>query len=185
MPSRKHTKTKSKRESKAKPMNLPPNPILLMLADNNIPWQHRAAMLRELLQNINAENEPLIKGIFDTYSSQSSESLHAEKIRKLDALLKEIQEGPLRLATFIEPCSLNGGGVSQALVSLDDGTFLYAVVTDENLARTLSLGERVVLDGKGRVLLQRTGCGLKNGGEARLYRKLDERRIEAAARCDD
>src|SRR5204862_4521415 len=100
------------------------------LANEDIRIPRRVGMLRELLTNLNEKSEPVVKGVFEKLENGSAESVHAEKTRKLEALLKEIQEGPLRLATFIEAASANGSGVSQALVSLDDGTYIYTVLKD-------------------------------------------------------
>ena len=166
-------------------MNQTAHPLLLMLADQSVSWSHRALMLRELLENINPETEPIIKQILDTLAAQSSESLYRDKLRKLDALLKEIHEGPMRLATYIEMAQVNGDAVSQALVSLDDGTLAYAVVVEPEQAKKLRLGDRVILDGKARVLVHRAPGGLRVGDEARLERKIDDRHIEVTARGDE
>jgi ATP-dependent 26S proteasome regulatory subunit len=156
-----------------------------MLADASVPLAHRALMFRELLENINPETEPLIKQLFDKITAQSSESLYKDKVHKLDAILKEIHEAPMRLATFIELSHINGDAAAQALVALDDGTLAYAVVVDEEAVKELRLGDRVILDGKARVLVHRAPGGLRVGDEARLERKIDERHIEVISRGDE
>jgi len=166
-------------------MNPTPNPLLVMLADQSVPLPHRALTLRELLENINPETEPLVKQLFEKLSEQSSESLFKDRARKLDAMLKEIHEGPMRLATFIELSKINGDAASQALVALDDGTLAYAVVVEEDAVKKLRLGDRVILDGKARVLVHRAPNGLRVGEEARLERKIDERHIEVTSRGDE
>ena len=166
-------------------MNPSPNPLIVMLADQSVPLAHRAMMFRELLENINPETEPLISKCFEMLSEQSGESLYKDKVRKLDALLKEIHEAPMRLATFIEVSQINGDAVLQALVALDDGTLAYSVVVEEEAVKKLRLGDRVILDGKARVLVHRAPDGLRVGEEARLERKIDGRHIEVSSRGDE
>ncbi len=161
------------------------HPLLVMLADKSVPLPHRVLMLHELLENHNPETETVVKKLFEALSEQSAESLYKDRLGKLDALLKQIHEGPMRLATFVELAHLNGDTVPQALVSLDDGTFAYAVVVEEELVKKLRLGDQVILDSKGRVLVHRAPVGLAIGDEARLERKIDERHIEVTSRGDE
>jgi ATP-dependent 26S proteasome regulatory subunit len=166
-------------------MSQPHHPILAALADPKVPIPHRIVMLRELMANINSETEPIVRRIMETFAEKSGESLYHDKARKLDALLKEIQEGPMRLAIFIEMAPSAGNGVAQALVAVDDGTLAYAVVSEENQAGQLRLGDRVMLDGKARVLVRGVASGLKMGEEARLERRIDDRHIEVTSRGDE
>ena len=106
-------------------------------------------------------------------------------MRKLDALLKVIQEGPMRLATFIEMAQFNGDAAAQALVALDDGTLACVALIEPDHVKELRRGDRVILDGKARVLVHRTPIVLRVGEEARLERKIDERHIEVTSRGDE
>ena len=75
-------------------MDHTPNPaVMLMLADQSVPWLHRAVMLKDLLENINPATEPLVMKILELLTNNSGEALYREKVLKLDALLKEIHEG--------------------------------------------------------------------------------------------
>jgi ATP-dependent 26S proteasome regulatory subunit len=168
-----------------KSMNPSPHPLLIMLADPSVPLPHKSLMLREMLESTTPQTEPMIKQVFEKLAEQSSESIYHDRVQKLDALLKEIYEGPMRVATFIELTQINGNGVPQALVSLGDGAYAFAVVVDEAEAKKLKLGDRVILDGKGRVLTHRAPGRFNVGDEARLERKIDERHIEVTARGDE
>src|ERR1041385_4524603 len=101
-------------------MNPSPHPLLIILADPSVPLTHKSLMLREVLENITPQTEPMVKQVFEKLAQQSTESLYLDRVQKLDALLKEIYEGPMRVATFIELTQINGDGVPQALVSLGD-----------------------------------------------------------------
>jgi len=156
--------------------------IRLMIADATLPLEHRHSMLRELLNNPTPQTEPLIKAILDGLSHKSAEAVCQEKARQLDAILKEMMEGPMRSATFLELLPQNGSAAPLALVVLDDGTEAYTVVPKEDAVSELRRGDRVALDGKGRVLLRRTTSSIQFGEVARLERCIDERHLEVALR---
>jgi len=158
------------------------NAIQLMLADPGLPWQHRCAMLRELLNDLNPQSEALVKAILESLGKKSAQSVYEEKTRKLDALLKEMQSGPMRSATFVEMLPRNGAMAPMALVVLDDGTEAYTVLPCEEEAASLRRGDRVVLDGKGRVLLRRSANVLNIGELAHFERRIDDRHIEITLR---
>jgi SpoVK/Ycf46/Vps4 family AAA+-type ATPase len=153
-------------------------PIHLLLADPALPWQHRCGILRDLVNNPNPQSEAIVKHILETLGKESAEAVCEGKAKKLDALLKEIQEGPMRSGVFIETLPPGGGFAPAALVLLDDGTEAYAVVADPEGMAGLRVGDRVVLDGKGRVLLRRAARPLKIGEVATFERRIDERHIE-------
>jgi ATP-dependent 26S proteasome regulatory subunit len=168
-----------------KDMDQPPNPIWLMIANRSLPLPHRAALLRDILEHMDPTNEALVKHIFDQLAEKPAEAAVRDKERKLAALLKEIQEGPMRIARFVELARSNGGETSQALVILEDGTHVYAVVHDEKAAEKLRRGDRVVVDGKARVLFRGPCAVLKAGEEARFERKIDDGHIEVAIRGEE
>jgi ATP-dependent 26S proteasome regulatory subunit len=156
-----------------------------MLADQSIPWMHRAVMLRDLLENINPATEPLVMKVLGLLTNNSGEALYREKVLKLDALLKEIHEGPMRVARFVELAHRNGNPCPQALVALDDGTLAFAAVRDDAEAKSFRLGDRVILDGKARLLLYSAPSNLKVGEEARLERRIDDLHVEVTLRGDE
>lgn len=158
------------------------NPIRLMLADPGLPWEHRFALLRDLVNNVNPQTEAIVKFILDSLGKQSAQALYEEKSKKLAAMLKEVQEGPMRGGTFVEMVPQNGSLVPVALVLLDDGTEVYTVVPNPEDASTLRRGSRVMLDGKGRVLLRRLATSLKLGEVATLERRIDDLHIEVSLR---
>jgi hypothetical protein len=157
-------------------------PIELMLGDPGVPWPHRLGILRELVNNLNPQTEPIVKAILEGLGHKTADAVCQEKIKKLDAVLKEMMEGPMRSATFIEKLPPLGNGVALALVLLDDGTEAYTVVPKEDALPALRLGDRVVLDGKGRVLLRHAAGALKIGEVAHLERRIDDRQIEVSLR---
>ncbi len=156
--------------------------LQVMVADPALPWQHRAIMLRDLLNNLTPQSEPIVKGVFERLSQQSAEALYQEKTRQLEALLKEMQEGPMRTATFIEFIAGPSAHIANALVVLDDGTEACVIVPAPDHQPPPRLGDRIVLDGKGRVLLRHAAASLKIGEIARFERRIDERHLEVTLR---
>jgi ATP-dependent 26S proteasome regulatory subunit len=161
----------------------PPNPIQLLLGDPTVPWEHRFMVLRDLVGNPNPQTEPIVKGILERLSQQTSAARCEEKTKKLEAILKELQEGPMRNATFIETLPGDAGAAPLAFVLLDDGAEAYAVMPKDDLLPQLRRGDRVVLDGKGRVMLRRSASPLKIGEVGHLERRIDDRHVEVTLRA--
>jgi ATP-dependent 26S proteasome regulatory subunit len=167
------------------PMNPHISMILAALGDAKLPHPHRSLMLRELLSEANPHHEQIAQEVLDKIAENSQESVYREKLRQLEGLLKELQEGPMRMANFIELAQLNGAGAAQALVVLDDGTQAFVVVPDTALAQKLRAGDRVILDGKARVLFHSAPTSLTAGEEARMERRIDDRYVEVTIRGDE
>ena len=157
--------------------------LRLMLGDPALPWQHRLAMLRELVNDENPKSEPLLKSILESLSKQNADANLEEKTKKLDALLKELQEGPMRSATFIEMVPPSNGAAPTAFVLLDDGAAAYVVVPRADKLPALRRGDRVVLDGKGRVLLRAVASSLNTGEVAVFERRIDDACVEVTHRA--
>lgn len=160
----------------------PPNPICLMLTDKNLSEAHRIAMLREFLGDDNPETIVVLRWVLKNLSHNSTEAVAEKKLTELNALLKELKEGPLRSAAFIQLSPEFSNGVRRALVMLDDGTQAYTVVPDEQLASELKLGDPVVLSGQGNALLHRGPNWLRIGEVANLERVIDSRHVEVSLR---
>ena len=183
MPALKKRKPKPIRKKKSLNAMSAHHPIHLMLADPALPWPHRYGMLRDIVNNPNPETEQIVKNILDCLGKNSAQAVYEEKLKKLDATLKEMQEGPMRSATFVEMLPQNDSPVSVALVLLDDGTEAHTILPKEDGLPPIHRGDRVVLDGKGRVLLRRSANSLKIGEVAHLERRIDDRHIEVTLRA--
>jgi ATP-dependent 26S proteasome regulatory subunit len=159
------------------------NQLHTMLTNPELPLDHRLELLKGLVNNNGAENKVILASLLDG-AGPDPEDLHAQKINDLNALIREMMEGPLRNAVFIGICEANGSPVRQALVVLDDGTQVYTAVPDAMLAGSLRTGDRVILEGKGRALLKRAET-FKVGEVVNLERWVDERHIEVKGRGDE
>jgi ATP-dependent 26S proteasome regulatory subunit len=158
-----------------------PTPIELVLADASAPIEQRRDFLKMLLNDPSPDAGAAVTSLFNTLATNSAAQVYEEKVRELATVLKQIEEGPLRSAAFIEMLPKNGFAAPQAQVMLDDGTNAWSVVPEAALAESLRRGDRVLLDGRGKAVLYRIAC--PNIGEEALFeRRLDERRVELTLR---
>jgi hypothetical protein len=112
------------------------------------------------------------------------ESACAEKLKQLQELLRELEAGPLRLASFLGLAPANGA-VQRARIVLEDGTHAWAVVPDAGLASALHRGDSVWLEGSGKAVLARNEDLPGSGEEARLDRQIDDQRVRVLLRGDE
>lgn len=159
------------------------NQLHSMLINPGVPLEHRLELLKGLANNNGAENKEILASLLEGVGLDL-EDLHTQKINELNALIREMMEGPLRNAVFIGLCDANGSPVKKALVVLDDGAMVYTAVPDAMLAGQLRTGDRVILEGKGRALLKRAET-FKVGEVVTLERWVDERHIEVKGRADE
>lgn len=174
--------TPKKPKKNQEPMSEAEHLLQVMIADSELPFPHRLGMLREVLNNDGPHTEAIAKTILDNLGKHSAESVFQQKSRQLDNVLKEIREGPMRSATFVEMLPQNGSGTPQAFVLLDDGTEAYTIIPKQETLPNLLVGDRVVLDGKGRVLLHQVNRPLQIGDVAHFERRIDDRHVEITLR---
>jgi hypothetical protein len=182
------------------------SPIQLMLTSPAVTPEHKLELLAGLVNNPGQENKAILVTLLETLATADAEDLHARKVSELNELIRQMHEGPLRNAVFMQFVQANGPPreiaratalgpeadlisrgepARHALVVLDDGTLAYTVVPDEKLAAALRQGDRVILEGKGRALLQRVPEGIKVGEVVQLERWVDEPHIEVTGRNGD
>ena len=176
---------KSKSKSKPKPkkaMNPTLNPLFFgALLDPNLAPAHRLAMLREALSQEGPEAEELLQRILSALAEKTTDATLKKRLAEVEALLKQMQEGPLRLAVFLQLLPPTGGP-TQALVLIEDGATACTVVPDAGLAQSLRRGERVLLEARGHALLFRAPSPRWTGEEAQFERRLDDQRLEVTLR---
>jgi ATP-dependent 26S proteasome regulatory subunit len=154
--------------------------IGLMLHDASVPFEHRKQLLMHLCHDESEESQTFLNALFDTAANGHGEEAYAQKARELNELIQQMQQGPLRYATFIQ--MLEGGTVSRARVVLMDGTVAFPVVQDAALAKSLRGGESVLLEAQARVVLYRDAGENGTGEEARLERRTDPTHVEVVIR---
>jgi ATP-dependent 26S proteasome regulatory subunit len=158
------------------------SPIELMLGDANAPLEQRREFLKMLLHDPSPDAQAAVASVFNTLSANSAEQVHQQKAQELAQMLKQLEDGPMRPASFIEMLPQNGFAGPHAQVLLDDGTSACSLVPDATVAESLRRGDRVLLDGRGRAVLHRLARLPNTGEEAQFERLLDDRRVELTLR---
>lgn len=175
-------KSKKRKAKTKKAMNPPLNPLFLaMLVDPALPMPHRIGLLREAISHNGPETEDLVTRIIAGLAGQNADAMLQKKLAETDTLLKQMKEGPLRLAVFLQLFP-PAGGPAQALVLIEDGATACTVVPDAELAKSLRRGERVLLEARGHALLFRAPAQRWIGDEAQFERRLDDERMEVTLR---
>src|SRR5206468_5539073 len=146
----------------------------ILLADPAAPLEQRREFLKMLLNDPSPDAHAAVLSLFTMLSANGAQHVHEEKARELTLILKQLEEGPLRPAAFIELLPKNGFAAPQAQVVLDDGSCACSVVPEPKLAGSLRRGDRVLLDGRGKALLYRLPGAPRTGEEAQFERRLDE-----------
>lgn len=155
------------------------HPILKMLQDKDVPRSHRARVLHEVIQNSGLEAQQIVEGLLGRL--ENSEEACEETKREVEQLLTEMKEGPKRSAVVIARIGNNDTRPVNVLAALEDGATVYAVVPDAELADSLKVGERIILDSKARAVLGR-GEHVALGEVGTIERVLDENHLLVSTR---
>tara|TARA_R110002096_G_scaffold24760_26_gene78055 strand:+ start:3189 stop:4943 length:1755 start_codon:yes stop_codon:yes gene_type:complete len=153
--------------------------VATMLADPEFPVEERRKFLQMIVQS---NDESALNAVIEGLEGKKGGDVYAKRIKKLEAIMKELEEGPQRPAMFIAMTPAADERIQYAQVMLDDGNQAYSVVPDPELAKSLKLGDPIVMDGRGRAILRRGAHNLGIGEEAKLERVIDERRVEVSMR---
>ncbi len=153
-----------------------------MLGDPSIPLEHRRQMLMHLLMHGGDEGSAAINSLLEAATVQHAETIHTQKLKEVVELIKEMQDGPLRYASFLSMLPDSEGRPRRARVLLQDGTAAFPIVPDEKMIARLRCGDTVLLEAQGRVLLFRDPNPPDIGEEARLERRIGSDRVEVTLR---
>lgn len=155
--------------------------VLLQLGNPKAAIGHRSKMLIDIMAGAEKGNEDyteLAKEILDRITTQTVDLAASEKAEHLEAILMQLSTAPMRPATFIQMSSLDGSKVEHALVSMENGERAYVVAHDQPMAKGLKLGQKVMLDATGKMMMQPARDQIHSGIEARFERKMDDLHVE-------
>lgn len=155
------------------------HPILKMLQDKDVPLSHRARVLHEVIQNSGFEAQQIVEGLLGRL--ENSQEACEETKREVEQLLTEMKEGPKRSAVVIARIGNNDTRTVNVLAALEDGATVYAVVPEAELADSLKVGERIILDSKARAVLGR-GEHVALGEVGTIERVLDDNHLLVSTR---
>ena len=158
------------------------------LGNSSVPVIHRALQLQTVMKEAAGGNEDyqeMVGEIFNRLQEGTVDERNKEKQAYLDAIIKQIEESPLRPATFIEMSKLEKEIVPHAMVAMDNGEFGLVVAHDQQAAKKLKLGDRVLMSGDMKLLVTSVLNELKYGPEARFERRINGRHIEVISQQDE
>lgn len=149
-----------------------PNSIVTTLCDSSSSLDARIDLLKQLLADGRAPSKQAISELFDSLANTSIAGTElAKKQKEVAAFIEQLQMGPLRMAVFVS--LLGKTKVPRGEVTLEDGTIAFCIIADSELAATLKVGDRVLIDGKGIALLRLASERLV-GEEAKLERTVGD-----------
>lgn len=164
---------------------MPGNPVkkkMKALLDDEVPIQHRIQLLLSMGLEDEHEGQQAIAKILQAATSADGELVYRSKIEELDTRLEELEQGPLRVATFVGMLEAGERFGNRASVVLEDGSSAFVNVPRQELANDLCRGDTVLVDVQGKAVVHRVP-GVPDTGElARLERRLDGDCIEVTLR---
>ena len=159
------------------PRKRPTPPMRAMLLDPNMPDEMRRHLLLGLLQDESEAAQEAVKELLAAARRSDAESHHQALASQLEELLEELRGGALRCATFLGLAERDGHAM-RARLRLPDGQVAFCVVPDEELARSLRVGEDVWIDTQASAVHFRDPGGPPIGDQATLERVLPDGRVE-------
>lgn len=162
--------------------------LMLQLTNESAPQSHRSQQLLDILHGLHNGEEnyqPYVDEVFRRLQNSGCDEQAAKRAKILKEILEQVQLAPLRPATFIQMSNIGGAESAHALVTMENGELAYVVAHDQEAARQLKLGDRVMLDAQSKILVHPALNGLYCGGEARLERRIDDRHVEVMTHQDE
>jgi ATP-dependent 26S proteasome regulatory subunit len=161
-----------------------PKQLFTLLVDGKNPVEHRMHILGQICMQGGEANVEVIGSILKAANAGGGELVYQQRIEEMDAKLAQLEQGPLRLATYHR--MLDGDRASpRASVALEDGSTAFVTVPDPDLADALRQGDTVIIDEHGKAVLLRDPHGPATGELARFERRLDQGRIEISLRGNE
>jgi len=152
-------------------LSLPPAALLF---DPDCPKPARRDALKTLVKSDNERSRDALDKLLEHALAGRTAERHAAKLRELEALLEQMQSGPVRSAVYVGPGDRDDG---RAHVLFGDNTEAQVAVPDEDLARGLRRGDTVWVEPQGRAVLSRVACGADVGEIVRVEKRLDAERV--------
>src|SRR5262249_26301658 len=139
--------------------------------DDKIPWPTRAHLLMTMIGD--PERHETVQALLAAAANAKGDELLKSRIDQLNEMLGALEEGALRPATFAGWLPAARNGVKRARVKLPDGSSMFLVVPDQNVAQTLKIGRDVLIDGRLRAILAGEAGEMPTGEVATFIRRID------------
>lgn len=158
--------------------------MLNLITDGDAPLEHRRQLLAQLCVDDGEGSTAILAALLKAAAAGNSVSAYEEETAKLKEVRRELEQGPLRTATYLRLLESSSAG-RRARVLLEDGSSAVVPTLDDELASTLRCGDTVLLEAQGKALVFRDPEPPDTGEEARLERILSGCRVEVTARGDE
>lgn len=161
-----------------------PTQLIAMLADENAPIDHKKRLIMHLVTDGSDVSDAALEALCKSVGRANGRSTYEAKKKQLAELIRELESGPIRLATFIGPVDVPGKRTTRARarVVVEDGSSAIVPVPNEKLLARLRRGDTVLLDGKARAVIARDPHVPAVGEQGRLERVIDEAHVELTLR---
>lgn len=141
------------------------------LTDPTVPMPIRRKMLQQVCNEGNDDCERVVSIVLEAATLASAGQQYVSKTKELAEVIQQIQEGPLRYATFDRLLDSKFLGRRAQLI-LPEGGSAFCAITDPKLAESLRCGDAVWLDSQARAVLHGQPDPGMRGEEGRLERCL-------------
>jgi ATP-dependent 26S proteasome regulatory subunit len=150
-----------------------------MLTDSSVPLRVRIDLTAQACRQLQEEGRPvdrrlaekILTRLLEAAAETRSDEQVLAKSEELGALLKQLQQGPLRYATFDQIVESGALG-RRAQVILPDGGWAFCALPNAKLADELRCGDTLWLDSQGSTVIDYMPQPAMLGEEATLERRL-------------
>lgn len=149
------------------------------LTDPTVPMPIRRKMLQQVCNEGNDDCERVVNIVLEAATLASAGQQYVSKTKELAEIIQQIQEGPLRYATFDRLLDSKFLGRRAQLI-LPEGGSAFCAITDSKLAESLRCGDAVWLDSQARAVLHGQPDPGMRGEEGRLERCLPQGDVEVS-----
>jgi ATP-dependent 26S proteasome regulatory subunit len=168
------------------------NNTVAQLGNDGVPVAIRSQQLIDILAGAKGGGDgnteacqQVAQEVFTRLQNQTVDENAQKMAKMLKEILTQLEQTPLKPATFIQLANVDGGTVKHALITDDRGEMVYVVAHDQAMCKKLVIGDRVMVDAHAKILVTPALNGLYAGHEARFERKIDERHIEVVSHQDE
>ena len=153
-----------------------------LLANEGVNMGTKVQLVKSMMQHYDDDEDiqNAIQRVIKTYANKAKPNSDAEKQKMLDEILRGLEMGPFRVASYAEMLP----GHQQARVIMDDGTVAYSTVAHPTMVAQLKSGDEVLLDKSASAVLFHMGVK-QDVGEQAIYERSIGEHIEVTMRGSD
>lgn len=162
--------------------------FMTLLGNNSAPTPHRASMLIDVLAKAQSGDPACITATEELFSRLENSAVDAvarERSEQLKEILNQLEDAPLRPATFVRSSDVGTKGTPHALVIMENGDMTYIVAPDQSILSNMKQGGKLLVDVKGKIMVRPLSDDIHTGVEGYFIRKVDDCHIELRNQQDE